>query len=180
MTGLNLLAAFLYTKRLSVMERIQSILLAAVFLVLLYQSPAGVLLYWTFNSLFSFLRIALLNPTQDQNLTPVGPALSPASKPSPTLAHEIPGYADVRPMAGRGEGPASFEMLAIFHETIVRLIKLPIIRYVAYSPFPLVFRYPFTSNCWTQLTWRHRLSLLKWRHDCLRMLDRVTLFRTGD
>ncbi len=131
MTGLNLLAAFLYTKQLSVMERIQPILLAALFLVLLYQSPAGLLLYWTFNSLFSLLRIALLNPSQDQYLTPVGPALSPASKPSPSLAHEIQGHADVRPMAGRGEGQAIFEMLAIFHETILRLIKLPITRYVA-------------------------------------------------
>ncbi|HSE59009.1 MAG TPA: YidC/Oxa1 family membrane protein insertase [Nitrospiraceae bacterium] len=57
MTGLNVAAAFVYTKTLNRAEQIQPLVLAAVFLVLLYTAPSGLLLYWTFNSLFSLLRI---------------------------------------------------------------------------------------------------------------------------
>jgi membrane protein insertase Oxa1/YidC/SpoIIIJ len=61
MTALNMAAAFVYTKSLSRTEQIQPLVLASLFLVLLYSSPAGLLLYWTFNSLFSLLRIALVD-----------------------------------------------------------------------------------------------------------------------
>ncbi|HET9961081.1 MAG TPA: YidC/Oxa1 family membrane protein insertase, partial [Nitrospiraceae bacterium] len=64
MTALNLAAAFLYTTKLSRAEQIQPVVLALIFLALLYVAPAGLLLYWTFNSLFSLVRIAFLNPAQ--------------------------------------------------------------------------------------------------------------------
>lgn len=64
MTAVNLAAAFVYTKSLSRADQIQPVLLAILFLVLLYGSPAGLLLYWTFNSLFSLLRIGLFSRTQ--------------------------------------------------------------------------------------------------------------------
>lgn len=85
MTGANLLAAFSYTKQLSLMEKIQPLLLALVFLVLLYHSPTGLLLYWTFNSLFSLARIAFLDPIQKRKLwpgeAPIPPLPTPATAP---------------------------------------------------------------------------------------------------
>jgi len=77
MTAVNLLAAFLYTSKLSVSEKIQPLLLALLFLVLLYNSPAGLLLYWTFNSLFSLLRIAL---TRSRDVGQVAPIAAPYQK----------------------------------------------------------------------------------------------------
>ena len=64
MTAVNLTAAVIYTNKLSRAEQVQPVVLAVLFLVLLYDAPSGLLLYWTFNSLFSLLRIAFLNPTQ--------------------------------------------------------------------------------------------------------------------
>jgi YidC/Oxa1 family membrane protein insertase len=78
MTGLNLAAAWVYTKSLSRTEQIQPLVLALLFLVLLYRAPAGLLLYWTFNSLFSLLRIALLDRTQTKDLAPA--TISPSQK----------------------------------------------------------------------------------------------------
>ena len=54
MTGLNIISAFLYTKETS--ERIPLWILASLFLILLYPSPAGLVLYWTANNLFSLIK----------------------------------------------------------------------------------------------------------------------------
>jgi YidC/Oxa1 family membrane protein insertase len=68
MTAMNLTAAYVYTKGLSPAQQIQPLVLASVFLVLLYSAPAGLLLYWTFNSLFSLLRIALFDGARTKAL----------------------------------------------------------------------------------------------------------------
>lgn len=54
MTAINAAAVFYYVDDRS--KRLQAWLLAAVFLVLLYQSAAALVLYWTANNLFSLLR----------------------------------------------------------------------------------------------------------------------------
>lgn len=54
MTALNILSSFLYTEESS--ERIPLWVLAAVFLVLLYPSPAGLVLYWTANNIFALVK----------------------------------------------------------------------------------------------------------------------------
>lgn len=54
MTGLNVMAAFAYVDDRS--KRTQALGLALVFLALLYGSPAGIVLYWTTNNLFSLTR----------------------------------------------------------------------------------------------------------------------------
>lgn len=61
MTALNLTGAVFYTRRLSMTDQIQPLVLASAFLLLLYSAPAGLLLYWTFNSLFSVLRINFID-----------------------------------------------------------------------------------------------------------------------
>ncbi len=53
MTLINLLSGAVYTKTLPFREKVQVYGLAAVFLVLLYKSPSGLVLYWTMNNLYS-------------------------------------------------------------------------------------------------------------------------------
>lgn len=54
MTAINAASVFAYVDDRG--KRRQALLLAALFLILLYASPAGLVLYWTTNNLFSYLR----------------------------------------------------------------------------------------------------------------------------
>ena len=56
MTLINCLSGAIYTKGLSLRDKLQLYGMAAVFLVLLYDSPAGLVLYWTINNLFSLVK----------------------------------------------------------------------------------------------------------------------------
>ena len=56
MTTINLLAAAIYMKGLPLKNKIQMYGIAAIFLVLLYNSPAGLVFYWTLNNLFSLCK----------------------------------------------------------------------------------------------------------------------------
>lgn len=53
MTLINILSGMLYSKGMPLKSKIQMYGLAAVFLVLLYNSPSGLVFYWTLNNLFS-------------------------------------------------------------------------------------------------------------------------------
>ena len=54
MTAINVLSVTYYVKDKG--QRGQGIALALVFLVLLYASPSGLVLYWTINNLWSLVR----------------------------------------------------------------------------------------------------------------------------
>jgi YidC/Oxa1 family membrane protein insertase len=54
MTAINIGSTLIYHQEAS--RRTQALLLAVLFLVLLYNSPSGLVLYWTTNNLFSLLR----------------------------------------------------------------------------------------------------------------------------
>ena len=56
MTVINVIAAEIYAKGIPLKERIQMHTLALIFLILLYNSPAGLVIYWTFNNCFSLLK----------------------------------------------------------------------------------------------------------------------------
>jgi YidC/Oxa1 family membrane protein insertase len=56
MTLINCMAGFVYTKDFPVREKVQLYGIAAIFLVLLYNSPAALVLYWTLNNVFSLLK----------------------------------------------------------------------------------------------------------------------------
>lgn len=56
MTLINLVSCELYLKSKSLKTRIQPYLLALVFLFLLYNSPSGLVLYWTYNNFFYLLK----------------------------------------------------------------------------------------------------------------------------
>lgn len=56
MTVINIIAGAIYTKGFPVKEKIQIYGMAVLFLVILYDSPAGLVLYWTMNNVFSLVK----------------------------------------------------------------------------------------------------------------------------
>ena len=56
MTLFSLLAGFVYSKKLKFKESLPLYIVSLIFLVLLYNSPSGLLFYWTINCLFSFIK----------------------------------------------------------------------------------------------------------------------------
>lgn len=59
MTAVNLMSVAVYTRRQNSRERIQLLIVAAVFFVLLYAAPVALVLYWTLNNVLSLVRIAV-------------------------------------------------------------------------------------------------------------------------
>ena len=56
MTVINIIAGAIYTKGFPFKEKLQIYGMALIFLVLLYTSPAGLVLYWTMNNVFSLIK----------------------------------------------------------------------------------------------------------------------------
>jgi YidC/Oxa1 family membrane protein insertase len=56
MTIINCISSAFYTKGFSNNEKIQLYGMSAIFLILLYNSPSGMVLYWTGNNLFSLIK----------------------------------------------------------------------------------------------------------------------------
>lgn len=56
MTAINLVSGAIYTKGSTLKSKIQLYIMAAVFLIFLYSSPAGLVFYWTLNNLFSLIK----------------------------------------------------------------------------------------------------------------------------
>ena len=56
MTVINLISGAIYTRGAALQTKLQLYGMAAVFLVLLYDSPSGLVLYWTLNNLFSLVK----------------------------------------------------------------------------------------------------------------------------
>ena len=56
MTVINIAASAVYTKGLELKDKLTLYLTAFLFLVLLYNSPSGLVLYWTLNNIFSLFK----------------------------------------------------------------------------------------------------------------------------
>ncbi len=56
MTAINCLSAAIYLKGFPIKDKIQTYGMALIFLVLLYNSPAGLVVYWTCNNIFSLVK----------------------------------------------------------------------------------------------------------------------------
>ncbi|MDR0551529.1 MAG: YidC/Oxa1 family membrane protein insertase, partial [Spirochaetaceae bacterium] len=56
MTSINVISGAVYTRGLLLKDKLQVYGIAAVFLVLLYNSPSGLVLYWTCNNIFSLTK----------------------------------------------------------------------------------------------------------------------------
>lgn len=65
MTAINIVSGAIYTKGFSMKSKVQLYGMAMIFLVLLYDSPAGLVFYWTLNNLFSLAKnifVKMKNP----------------------------------------------------------------------------------------------------------------------
>lgn len=60
MTLINLISSIIYTKGAKLREKAQTLILAFFFLGLLYNSPAGLVLYWISNNIFSLCKNVIL------------------------------------------------------------------------------------------------------------------------
>ncbi|MCI1208553.1 MAG: YidC/Oxa1 family membrane protein insertase [Treponema sp.] len=56
MTIINCISGAIYTKGLSLRDKLQVYGMALLFVVILYNSPAGLVLYWTMNNIFSLVK----------------------------------------------------------------------------------------------------------------------------
>lgn len=77
MTIINIGSALIYTKNLSKRDKFQLYGMAAIFLVLLYNAASGLVLYWTFNNIYSLGKNAILSHVKlekSQNAKPQAPS----------------------------------------------------------------------------------------------------------
>lgn len=56
MTIINVISGMIYTKGFMKRDKVQLYLMALLFLILLYNSPSGLVLYWTINNILSLLK----------------------------------------------------------------------------------------------------------------------------
>lgn len=59
MTAINLVSGYIYTKGMSLKNKVQLYGMALIFLFFLYNSPAGLVFYWTLNNVFSLVKNVL-------------------------------------------------------------------------------------------------------------------------
>jgi len=62
MTVINLFSSFVYAKNLNIGEKVKLVSMAFLFLVLLYNSSSGLVLYWTMNNIYSLVKNIIHNP----------------------------------------------------------------------------------------------------------------------
>ena len=60
MTLINVVSGFIYTKELEIKDKIQVHGIAALFLILLYNSPSALVLYWTCNNIYNLVKNILV------------------------------------------------------------------------------------------------------------------------
>ncbi len=60
MTAINFVSGYIYTKNATTRDKIQLYALGLVFLVLLYNSPSGLVIYWILNNIFSLVKTIVL------------------------------------------------------------------------------------------------------------------------
>jgi len=64
MTAVNLVSSAVYATSLTRGEKIKLAFIALIFLVLLYKSPSGLVLYWTLNNIYSLVKNIIHNPVK--------------------------------------------------------------------------------------------------------------------
>ncbi|MCR5587480.1 MAG: YidC/Oxa1 family membrane protein insertase, partial [Lachnospiraceae bacterium] len=66
MTIINILSGMIYSKGFKRNEKVQLYVVAGLFLVLLYNSPSGLVLYWTMNNMYSLVKNIIIKKTEDK------------------------------------------------------------------------------------------------------------------
>ena len=75
MTLINFVAGFIYLRGMPVKAKVQMYGMAVVFLVLLYNSPAGLAFYWTLNNVFSLFKNLFLKLKHSKLILSIGLAV---------------------------------------------------------------------------------------------------------
>lgn len=68
MTAINLWSGYIYSKNGSKQEKITIVVMALFFLVLLYNSPSSLLIYWTFNNIFNLVKTILYDIVENRKV----------------------------------------------------------------------------------------------------------------
>ena len=76
MTVINIGSALIYTQNLSKRDKYQLYGMAAIFLVLLYNAASGLVLYWTFNNIYSLVKNIVIEKTSRLNFAFALPKVS--------------------------------------------------------------------------------------------------------
>lgn len=76
MTIINIASALIYTQNLSKRDKYQLYGMAAIFLVLLYNAASGLVLYWTFNNVYSLIKNIVIEKTSRLNFAIALPKVS--------------------------------------------------------------------------------------------------------
>ena len=71
MTAFNCASGALYTKGLSFRDKVQTYGIAIIFLILLYNSPSALVLYWTFNNIYSFIKNVLIKAKNSKRIVTI-------------------------------------------------------------------------------------------------------------
>ncbi len=85
MTVINLASVHLYTAQMDRRENIQLWVLALFFLAIIYQSPSGLVIYWTINNLFSLAKNAFGQKLERVLWLCLGSAATGPTLPTPTF-----------------------------------------------------------------------------------------------
>ena len=72
MTAINLVSSAIYTKGLPTKSKVQLYVMAGLFLVLLYDSPSGLVFYWTLNNVFSLVKNIICQFKQPKKIVSIG------------------------------------------------------------------------------------------------------------
>ncbi len=83
MTVINIISGFIYSEKGHFKDKIKLILIALVFLVLLYGSPSGLVFYWTLNNLFSLIKNVVVHIRKPKPAKPS--KATKASKGNPAI-----------------------------------------------------------------------------------------------
>lgn len=67
MTIINIISSLVYNRSSNLKDKIQLFIIAFVFLILLYDSPSGLVLYWMFNNIFSLIKNAVFSIIENKH-----------------------------------------------------------------------------------------------------------------
>lgn len=65
MTAINLWSGYVYTAGSDTTEKVTIVVIAMFFLVILYNSPSSLLIYWTFNNVFSLVKNLVMKSLEE-------------------------------------------------------------------------------------------------------------------
>lgn len=124
MTVINLVSSAIYTKDAPARTKAQLYIMAALFLILLYDSPAALAFYWTLNNLFSLVKNILVRLPKPMKLVSIVSSL---------LSLFIPYYGYTH-RAGLSAIRAAILVLALI------LMNLPLVFYILKQKKKLTFQ----------------------------------------